>query len=60
MSDEEDVNDDIIRLLIATDNHLGYQEKDPTRGGDSYAAFEEILKLGREKQVSLTVTTTPE
>jgi double-strand break repair protein MRE11 len=36
-------NEDIISVLIATDNHLGYLERDPVRGNDSFAAFEEIL-----------------
>ena len=25
-------DDNIFRILIATDNHLGYAEKDPERG----------------------------
>lgn len=24
--------DDILKILLATDNHLGYNEKDPIRG----------------------------
>ena len=43
---------DVVRILIATDNHLGYQEKDPIRGNDSFEAFEEILKLAREREAS--------
>jgi double-strand break repair protein MRE11 len=43
---------DTIRILIATDNHLGYLEKDPVRGDDSFAAFEEILKMGRDEKVT--------
>jgi double-strand break repair protein MRE11 len=50
-----DEGSDILSILVATDNHLGYQEKDPIRGGDSFEAFEEILKLGREKEVSTKV-----
>jgi double-strand break repair protein MRE11 len=48
MGDDED----ILSILVATDNHLGYQEKDPIRGNDSFEAFEEILRLGREKEAS--------
>lgn len=33
-----------FRAIIATDNHLGYLEKDPIRGQDSFVAFEEIFK----------------
>ena len=45
------MNDEIIRILITTDNHLGYQEKDQVRGDDSFAAFEESLCKAREKKV---------
>ncbi|KAK9752639.1 meiotic recombination [Basidiobolus ranarum] len=43
--------EDTFRILIATDNHLGYMEKDPIRGKDSFIAFEEILKLARREEV---------
>ncbi|XP_042860565.1 double-strand break repair protein MRE11-like [Penaeus japonicus] len=43
--------DDTFRILIATDNHLGYAEKDPERGNDSFETFEEILKLAVDQQV---------
>lgn len=46
---EED--EDMIRILVSTDNHLGYCEKDPVRGLDSFAAFEEVLFLGRKYKV---------
>lgn len=35
-----------FKVLISTDNHLGYRESDPIRGNDSFQVFEEILKLG--------------
>lgn len=41
----------VIRLLIATDNHLGYMEKDPVRGQDSFESFEEILRIAAERNV---------
>ncbi|KNE57270.1 DNA repair protein (mre11) [Allomyces macrogynus ATCC 38327] len=41
--------EDTITMLIATDNHLGYMEKDPIRGDDSIRAFEEILKIAHKK-----------
>lgn len=37
------MDDDIIRILVATDNHLGFLGKDPVRCYDSFAAFEEVL-----------------
>lgn len=36
--------DNVMKIMIATDNHLGYNEKDPVRGDDSFITFEEILK----------------
>lgn len=38
------MDDDIVRFLVSTDNHLGYAERDPVRCNDSFAAFEEVLK----------------
>jgi double-strand break repair protein MRE11 len=34
----------VIRIFFSTDNHLGYNEKDPVRGDDSFIAFEEVLE----------------
>lgn len=47
--DESDEN--ILRILIATDNHLGYAEKDPVRGNDSIVTFEEILNTAKKLEV---------
>ncbi|KAJ3044688.1 Double-strand break repair protein mre11a [Rhizophlyctis rosea] len=44
---------DTFNILLATDNHVGYMEKDPIRGQDSFNAFEEILKLGQERNADL-------
>mmetsp|Transcript_8720 Transcript_8720/g.13022 ORF Transcript_8720/g.13022 Transcript_8720/m.13022 type:complete len:810 (-) Transcript_8720:149-2578(-) len=41
------MDDDIIRIVISTDNHLGFMSKDPTRGEDSFAAFEEVLHTAK-------------
>jgi len=43
--------DNTFVILIATDNHLGYLEKDPIRGDDSFKAFEEILTIAQKKEV---------
>lgn len=37
--------------MIATDNHLGYCEKDALRSNDSFDTFEEILQLARSHDV---------
>ena len=42
-----------IRILIATDNHVGYAERDPVRGNDSVATYTEIMELAKEKDVHL-------
>lgn len=44
---------DTIRILVATDNHVGYAERDPVRGNDSYTTFNEIMELARERDVLL-------
>lgn len=30
--DEDRANEDILKILVATDIHLGYNEQDPIRG----------------------------
>ena len=40
------MDDDIFRILVSTDNHLGFQDKSPVRYADSFAAFEEVLRTG--------------
>eukprot|EP00002_Diphylleia_rotans_P028490 TRINITY_DN5755_c0_g1_i10.p1 TRINITY_DN5755_c0_g1~~TRINITY_DN5755_c0_g1_i10.p1 ORF type:complete len:626 (+),score=125.13 TRINITY_DN5755_c0_g1_i10:80-1957(+) len=44
-----------FRVLISTDNHLGYLEKDPIRGNDSFNTFEEILKTGLRHKVDMVL-----
>ncbi|GBO41188.1 hypothetical protein AVEN_7092-1, partial [Araneus ventricosus] len=47
MADDEDV----LKILLATDCHLGYMEGDAVRGSDSLVTFEEILKIAVDKEV---------
>ncbi|KAJ1978637.1 meiotic recombination [Dimargaris xerosporica] len=42
-----------IRILVATDNHLGFMEKDPVRAEDSFLAFEEILQTAEKERVDM-------
>ncbi len=42
---------DTIKILLATDIHLGYLEKDALRGDDSVNTFEEILKYAKDRKV---------
>ncbi|KAI8088978.1 Metallo-dependent phosphatase-like protein [Halteromyces radiatus] len=44
-------NANTLKILIATDNHIGYLEDDPVRGQDTFTTFEEILKLAQEYEV---------
>lgn len=37
--------------VAATDNHIGFMEKDSVRGNDSLEAFEEILKIAKSQDV---------
>ncbi|KAH7912498.1 Metallo-dependent phosphatase-like protein [Hygrophoropsis aurantiaca] len=43
--------DDTIKILLATDNHIGYLERDPIRGQDSINTFKEILQLAVKNDV---------
>ncbi|MQM07488.1 hypothetical protein Taro_040332, partial [Colocasia esculenta] len=40
-----------LRVLVATDCHLGYMEKDEIRRFDSFQAFDEICSIAEEKEV---------
>lgn len=44
-------DDNAFKILIATDNHIGYLENDPVRGQDSFKSFEEILKIAVDHNV---------
>ncbi|KAG5368202.1 Double-strand break repair protein [Yarrowia sp. C11] len=46
---------DTIRILIATDNHVGYNEQDPIRGDDSWKTFHEIMGLARTEDVDMVL-----
>jgi hypothetical protein len=41
--------------MLATDNHIGYMERDPVRGQDSINTFREILQLAVKHDVRLDV-----
>ncbi|KAF9955940.1 Double-strand break repair protein mre11a [Mortierella alpina] len=55
LNEGEGDNEDTFSILVATDNHLGYLEKDPVRGDDSFEAFEEILEIAAKSEASLVV-----
>ncbi|RKU43377.1 meiotic recombination [Coniochaeta pulveracea] len=46
---------DTIRILVATDNHVGYEERDPIRKDDSWRSFEEVLTIARTHDVDMVM-----
>lgn len=52
--DEDFCESNIMRILVATDNHLGAMERDRVRRDDSFIAFEEILATAKAKNVRLS------
>ncbi|KAM3424058.1 Double-strand break repair protein [Cercospora zeina] len=46
---------DTIRILVATDNHVGYNERDPVRGNDSWQTFDEIMQLAKTRDVDMVL-----
>ncbi|KAK9465749.1 Mre11 DNA-binding presumed domain-containing protein [Lipomyces arxii] len=46
---------DTIRILISSDNHVGYNERDPIRGEDSFNTFEEIITAAKERDVDMVL-----
>ncbi|GJX62896.1 double-strand break repair protein MRE11 [Tanacetum coccineum] len=55
MGSKRDDNSNTVRVLVATDCHLGYMEKDEVRRHDSFQAFEEICKIADEKKVDFVL-----
>ncbi|XP_006018710.1 double-strand break repair protein MRE11, partial [Alligator sinensis] len=44
-------DENTFKILVATDIHLGYLEKDPVRGNDTFVTFDEILRHAQENEV---------
>ena len=42
--------------MLATDNHIGYLERDPVRSHDAINTFEEILQLAVKNDASTALT----
>ncbi|GEQ72663.1 hypothetical protein JCM33374_g6350 [Metschnikowia sp. JCM 33374] len=49
------LGDDTIRILLTTDNHVGYLENDPIRGDDSWKTFQEITSLAKQHDVDMVL-----
>ncbi|XP_068786561.1 double-strand break repair protein MRE11 isoform X3 [Struthio camelus] len=48
-------DEDTFKILIATDIHLGYLEKDPVRGNDTFVTFNEILEQAQTNEVDFVL-----
>ncbi|KAF1866955.1 hypothetical protein Lal_00018341 [Lupinus albus] len=48
---DQDGEANTLRVLVATDCHLGYMEKDEVRRHDSFQAFDEICSIAVDKHV---------
>jgi double-strand break repair protein MRE11 len=46
---------DTIRILVATDNHVGYNERDPVRGDDSWKSFHEVMCIAKDRDVDMVL-----
>ncbi|MCJ1298662.1 meiotic recombination [Hypocenomyce scalaris] len=46
---------DTIRILVATDSHVGYNERDPIRGDDSWKSFHEVMCVAKEQDVDMVL-----
>ncbi|KAJ6129261.1 hypothetical protein N7512_002041 [Penicillium capsulatum] len=44
-----------IRILVSTDNHVGYNERDPIRGDDSWKSFHEVMCLAKDQDVDMVL-----
>lgn len=51
----EDADENTIRIMLSTDNHLGYAEGDAVRGNDSFAALEEVLYLAKHYRCDMVL-----
>ncbi|KAK5986695.1 Double-strand break repair protein mre-11 [Trichostrongylus colubriformis] len=50
-----DEHEDILRILVASDIHVGYGENKPNMYLDSVNTFEEVLKIATEKKVDMVL-----
>eukprot|EP01022_Parablepharisma_sp_SALTPOND_P026573 TRINITY_DN64417_c0_g1_i1.p1 TRINITY_DN64417_c0_g1~~TRINITY_DN64417_c0_g1_i1.p1 ORF type:complete len:702 (-),score=94.90 TRINITY_DN64417_c0_g1_i1:1527-3632(-) len=47
--------DSTFRIMVCSDSHLGYKEKDPVLANDSFNAFEEVLQLANAREVDFLI-----
>lgn len=51
---------DTIRILVATDSHVGFEERDPIRKDDSWKSFNEVMCLAKAQDVRPNHADTPD
>jgi double-strand break repair protein MRE11 len=49
------LDNECLKIMVHTDTHLGYMERDAYRGHDSFASFEEALYNAKEKNCDLVI-----
>eukprot|EP00088_Acartia_fossae_P037779 TRINITY_DN3901_c0_g1_i1.p1 TRINITY_DN3901_c0_g1~~TRINITY_DN3901_c0_g1_i1.p1 ORF type:complete len:723 (-),score=196.87 TRINITY_DN3901_c0_g1_i1:413-2581(-) len=49
------IDDKFIRILVASDIHLGYGEKMAERSMDSFNSFDELLQIGKDNSVDMCI-----
>ncbi|KAI9810651.1 MAG: meiotic recombination, partial [Pycnora praestabilis] len=54
-ADDRTAAADTIRILVATDSHVGFGERDPIRGDDSWKSFHEVMCLAKEQDVDMVL-----
>eukprot|EP00760_Papus_ankaliazontas_P038398 PhM_4_TR9117/c0_g2_i1/m.30721/K10865/MRE11; double-strand break repair protein MRE11 len=45
----------VIKIMVTTDNHLGFRERDTVRGDDSFVTFEECFAIAHEQQADMAL-----
>ena len=48
-------DENTFRIMISTDNHLGYMENDAIRREDSFNSFREMLEAAKENKVDFVL-----
>lgn len=48
-------NPNSLRIMVSSDNHLGYKEKDAELGPDSFRVFEEMLETANARNVDFVL-----
>ncbi|KAK4101779.1 DNA repair exonuclease [Parathielavia hyrcaniae] len=51
----QDSDSDTIRILVSSDNHVGFEERDPIRKDDSWQTFDEVMQLARTHDVDMVL-----